>query len=364
MLVTTSALTLINCTDDFKEVSAPTGSTIAAVANDDADLDIFSAAIIKTGLAPSLGNNNSGAFTVFAPSDAAFVSYLKTALARDPFTEDDALTFINTEMSGTTAVTTAALSARLTYMMISSSIKSSELTGDQVFTTLSTARLSISKPGDVLLNASAKVIKNDLIASNGVLHVIDRVLSVPSVASALTTIGASVNYGITPNVVTPAVTTGGDDNGSDYDILAYALAKTEVVRLVLPNKSPLPDYTFFAPSDDAMRAAFGDTQPATLALENATMNTIKLMTVEELAAFAKRLKFHIVAGRILSSDIADGEEFTTLLGAEKKLKITGSGSMILHDFDGDDETYAIIMSANNLTNAGVIHRVNYLMKVE
>ena len=353
---------LTSCNDDFKEVPTPTGSSIAVVVSEDSDLDIFEAAITKTGLKPSLSNNNAGIFTVFAPSDDAFVTYFKTALGKgDPYTEADVLAFINNEMSSSTPVTTAALSARLTYHIVSSSIPSTLLTGDQVFSTLNSSRLSISKSTDVLLNASAKVVEFDHAASNGFVHIIDKVLSAPS-GSALATIGASAVYTVTPPAGVPAAPSFGDANGTNYNIFAYALSRTGLIFKVQPNVTIAPEYTYLLPTDDVMRAAFGDGSAASAAAENAVMATINSYHGADSIAFRNRIAYHILAGRVLTSDMSDGEQLTTLQGG--KITVSGTGPIYLQDLDGDSDSFATISSANNLTNAGAIHRINYFMEVE
>jgi uncharacterized surface protein with fasciclin (FAS1) repeats len=129
-----------------------------------------------------------------------------------------------------------------------------------------------------------------------------------------------------------------------------------------PNKSPLPDFTFFAPTDDAIRAAFGDSAPASIDLENATIATIKNLSGDPLTAFTNRLKYHIVTGRVLTSDISDEEQLTTLL--DSAITVDTDGGIFLQDLDGDVDSKATVTSANNLTNAGVIHRINYFMEIE
>src|SRR5262249_13957536 len=123
----------------------------------------------------------------------------------------------------------------------------------QVFSTLNGARLSISKTGStVVLNANtpgngagagAKLQTFDLVATNGVIHVGNRALQPITDATVTGKMGITVNYGVTPPTATVAAA------ATNYNIIANALAVTGVAFIIQPNKSPLPDYTVFAPHD-------------------------------------------------------------------------------------------------------------------
>jgi uncharacterized surface protein with fasciclin (FAS1) repeats len=359
LLVMVSAITLTRCTDDFKEVAAPSGATITAVAADDSNLDIFSAGLVKTGLAVTLDNNNAGSFTAFAPTDDAFVAYFKTALGKgDPYTEDSVLTFINTKMSSTSAVKLSDFSARLTYHLVSSTINSDDLTGNQVFTTLNSARLSVSKNPDVLLNASAKVTGVDAPASNGVIHTIDKVLSpfgtsAPSAPtpkntfSVLTYLGMTISYGTNPATIGGGLEAGADADDSDFDLFGYAIRKGEVAALLQPNISPVPDITLFVPTDKFFRAHYG------YATEADGIAAIKAMSKEDVANLVKH---HIVAGRKLSTDLTNNQNLTTLLtGAAITVVIDGATGV------EDSDDIGVVQTKDILTNGGVLHTIDNVL---
>ena len=118
------------------------------------------AAVKAAGLVETL--QGKGPFTVFAPTDAAFAA-LPTGtldgLLKDP----------------------AALKKILLYHVVSGSVTADKVVGLTSATSVEGSPIAISvKDGTVYLNDSAKVITPDVMASNGVIHVIDKVLLPPS----------------------------------------------------------------------------------------------------------------------------------------------------------------------------------------
>nr|WP_298410381.1 fasciclin domain-containing protein [uncultured Halomonas sp.] len=101
-----------------------------------------------------------GPFTVFAPTDEAF-----DALPEG--TVDELLKPENKEQ----------LQAILTYHVVPEKMMASDVVQTDSATTVQGQDLSISTEGDtVMINDNAKVVKADVEASNGVIHVIDTVL--------------------------------------------------------------------------------------------------------------------------------------------------------------------------------------------
>jgi uncharacterized surface protein with fasciclin (FAS1) repeats len=117
-------------------------------------------AVKAAGLVETLQGN--GPFTVFAPTDAAFAALpagTLDGLLKDP----------------------AALKKILLYHVVSGSVTSDNVVGLTSATSVEGSPIAIAvKDGTVLLNASAKVVTPDVMASNGVIHVIDKVLLPPA----------------------------------------------------------------------------------------------------------------------------------------------------------------------------------------
>ncbi len=382
-----------SCSDNFNQVAPPAGKTIATLATENADLNILVAALTKTGLASTFANNNSGAFTVFAPTDLAFVAYFNS-LGGAFATLDEAgvINWINTTLSPTSAtLNLAGLTNVLLYHVVNSEIPFSKVTGAQGLVTLSgTARLSVSKVGsNVVLNANravqnsagngAQSVTLDVDASNGVIHTIDRVLipvslaniwigTSPATGAAVDLPGFNVDYatlnGGKPAVTVFSVTMPRKTDGTidvaaaavgstnNYNLLSAAIARAELAPVIRPISTPFPDFTVFAPTDAAFIAYLG-----------AADETAARAAINGLApvALADILKYHVVPGRIVSTDLSNGQVVTTALtGGTFTVNIAGSVITLVDKNTGvADPT---VTSANNLTNAGVLHRIDGVLR--
>ncbi len=118
----------------------------------------LTAALQAAGLVDTL--KGKGPFTVFAPTDDAF--------AKLPAgTVDDLLKPENKDK----------LAAILTYHVVAGKVMSKSLAGKKTDAkTVNGANLAIDATGSTVMIKDAKVIKADIKASNGVIHVIDTVL--------------------------------------------------------------------------------------------------------------------------------------------------------------------------------------------
>jgi len=117
------------------------------------------AAVKAAGLVETL--QGEGPFTVFAPTDEAFAALpagTLDGLLKDP----------------------AALKKILLYHVVSGSVTSDDVVGLTSATSVEGSPIAIAvKDGAVYLNDSAKVVTPDVMASNGVIHVIDKVILPP-----------------------------------------------------------------------------------------------------------------------------------------------------------------------------------------
>jgi len=373
----------INCAEEFKSPKLASGLTITELVVGNDDYNLLLASLDITGLTSTLDNNNSGQFTVFAPNDAAFLAFYQSAsVFNDPaLTEGGAILKIEALTNTSTPLNIGQLTQRLNYHIVSSEVKSSAVTGPKTLTTLSTpsnisgqARLSLSVVGtEVWINANstangAKVIAFDTDASNGVIHTIDRVLTAPTTASILQQVGYTTSTSAQPiNYATsPPTINGGnapDATDTDYDVFAIALRKTGVLFTLFPSTSPLPDYTVFAPRDLPFRT-FLETLSASVTSEATAqtfINGLNETSTPTLAQFTDIINYHIVSGRVLSSDLTDGQTVTTLLtGKTFALDITGS-VITLNDAD-TGTTDPVVVSVNILTNAGIVHGIDGVLR--
>lgn len=114
-------------------------------------------ALKAAGLVETL--KGKGPFTVFAPTDEAFAKL-------PPGTLDDLLKPQNKDR----------LTKILTYHVVSGKLMASDVVKLKSAKALSGGSLQIQSAGGTVTVNGARVIKTDIVASNGVIHVIDAVL--------------------------------------------------------------------------------------------------------------------------------------------------------------------------------------------
>lgn len=131
--------------------------TVVDVAVDSPDHTTLVAAVTAAGLVETLSND--GPFTIFAPDNAAFAA----------LPEGTVDNLLQPEMKN-------ELIDILTYHVVAGNVMAGDLSDGQVVTTLNGKELMVSiMDGKVMIN-DALVIAADLAGSNGVIHVIDKVL--------------------------------------------------------------------------------------------------------------------------------------------------------------------------------------------
>jgi uncharacterized surface protein with fasciclin (FAS1) repeats len=256
----------------------------------------LTAALTSAGLVETL--QGEGPFTVFAPDDAAFAAFE----AANPGV-----------LAG---LSKADLSAVLTYHVVpGAAVSAAQLKDDQVFTTVSGSPLLVDKGTGVKLtdgikadDASVKVA--DIVASNGIIHVIDFVIRPPAKDIVETAVAA----GSFTSLVS-AVTTAG----------------------LAPTLSGPGPFTVFAPTDAAFS---GVTPPSGAALVNL-------------------LKFHVVGAAAGSGDLSNGAMLTTLdTATTTKLTVDLGNGVSIKD---STATAAKVAPANILAKNGVIHVVDKVL---
>jgi uncharacterized surface protein with fasciclin (FAS1) repeats len=137
--------------------TAPSPAPLADTLSRDPQLSTFNRLVDQAGLRDSL--RAAGPLTVFAPSDAAFKAVPAKTL--------EALSKDN-----------AQLRAVLSYHILSAQLSTAELKPGNV-KTLQGANVALAKAGDFVTVEDAMVQQADIKATNGVAHVIDRVLMPP-----------------------------------------------------------------------------------------------------------------------------------------------------------------------------------------
>jgi uncharacterized surface protein with fasciclin (FAS1) repeats len=143
----------------ISKVMMPPTQTIAEIASSNPDFSLLLAAVVRAGLATAV--SSEGNYTVFAPTNAAFNAAGFNSAA-DINNADQEL-----------------ISTVVKYHVLTTTVFASDLTNGNV-NSLQGGALQISTAPSVKIASSSNSVSNivaaDIIATNGVIHVINRVL--------------------------------------------------------------------------------------------------------------------------------------------------------------------------------------------
>ena len=304
-----------------------------------------------------------GPFTVFAPTDEAFA-----AAGID-------LTTFDTDEENATLVDI------LTYHVYSGSVQSSAVTDGMTVTMLNgdEATFTVAADGTVKIG-EANVTLADVMASNGVIHVIDKVLFPPvdqppagdicyNIATHTIVAGADyatcmafvyvVDYEVAGqnvtgcyNTITHQLTDVTEQICGSYmwapavQIPMTAAATTIhgslVAALTQANLASTLNgdgpFTVFAPTDEAFAAA---------GIDLTTFDTD-----EEIATLADILTYHVYSGSVQSSAVTDGMTVTMLNGDEATFTVA-DGTVKIGE--------ATVTQADVITANGIIHVIDKVL---
>ena len=255
--------------------------------------DSLVAAVIQADLLTTL--QGEGPFTVFAPTDQAFA---EAGINLSSLDNDEGKSI---------------LSDILLYHVLSGSVQSSEVTDGLTATAVNGDILTFAVGDSVMVN-DATVTTPDVMASNGVIHVIDKVLIPPADLENIPTVAQSTGI---------------------HNSLVSALIHANLVG-ALSGEGP---YTVFAPTD----AAF----------EEFGLNLSDFDTEAENETLAKILSYHVAMGSVMSSSITNGMEVNSLIQEPISVSVF-NGSVILN---GE----ALVTQADVMTSNGVIHVINKVL---
>lgn len=267
------------------------GQTIVEIAQATPDLSTLVTALQAADLVSTL--NGNGPFTVFAPVNSAFAALDQDQVARLLEADNQAL-----------------LQKVLTYHVVPGRILAADLTDGQTVTTVEGSTLTINLDGGASVNG-VDIIDTDITASNGVVHLIDGVLT--------------QNLDVTDVAVLQG-----------FDTLVAALGAAGLVD-DLQADGP---FTVFAPTEQAF----------------ADLLTTLGATAEQLLArsdLGDILRYHVVAGEAFASDLSNGQVLNTLGGGTLTVNISGSTVSLI----GANNTVAVVVPNVDVSN-GVIHAIN------
>jgi len=274
----------------MEEESEP--MTIVDIATNDDRFNTLVTALDAAGLVDTLAGE--GPFTVFAPTDDAFDALPEGTV--DALLED-----------------TDALTEVLTYHVVAGSVSASDVTSLSNATTVQGQPVVVSSGDGVMIN-QAEVVQADVMASNGVIHVVDSVLLPPS-----------------GDIVEVA-----SESGS-FNTLVTAVEAAGLVE-TLQGEGP---FTVFAPTDEAFGKLPEGTIPALL---------------EDPETLAQILTYHVVPGRVFSGDVVNLDEAATVQGQSIGISVM-DGSVMLNDA-------STVTATDVLATNGVIHVIDTVIMPE
>ena len=307
-----SLTTLQSCNDDTDnelpyEPEVPTTNTIVDVALGAENLTTLVAALQKADLVTTLASQ--GPFTVLAPSNDAFNTFLS-----------------DNGFSSLEDVPVDVLTNILLNHVIGGRLASTDLTTGyaSTFATTSASDASMSifidTSNGVRFNGVSSVTDANIEADNGIVHLVDAVIGLPSV----------VTFAVAdPTFSTLVAALTRDDLTTDF-----------VGVLSTPTGTTPAPFTVFAPTNDAFGSLLAELGVSGLGdIDEPTLDAV--------------LKVHVVAGaNVFDTDLTDNLTVTTL-GGDITANVTGGAT--LTDANG---RVSDIIATNVQANNGIIHAIN------
>ena len=320
MSIACLALTMLACSkDDNKTTPLP---TITEIALDNPDFSILVDALVRTELDGVL-DDNTKQFTVFAPTNTAFNTFFSSLGAG-----------VNVE-----TVNVDVLKAVLLNHVLGAEVKAAQVPTAGYATTLSPFNATVTNsPGismflqkqgtNVFINGGTattgvKVTTADVDASNGVIHIVNAVIAIPTVVDHVV---ANPEFETLQTVVTSA-------------------PQSAVLNLLAGLTASAPA-TLFAPNNAAFATALGAGGFANGATD---------------AQVTKVLQYHAsAAGNVRSTNLTNNMAIPTLTNpAQSTTAILGNGTVDIRD---SANNLARVNQADIQCSNGVIHGINRVLQ--
>jgi uncharacterized surface protein with fasciclin (FAS1) repeats len=275
---------------------------IVEVAQGNSNLSTLVAAVQRADLVDALSGTNQ--LTVFAPTNAAF----STLLASLGFTKLE-------------DVPVDVLKNILLNHVVSGEVRSSALTTGYVETLLPFGTTNSYLNNYVDLTSGVKiggatVTTADVDASNGVVHIIDKVI-------------------VPPTVVNQAL------NNPNFSTLVAALTRSDLSVDYVSVLSGTGPFTVFAPTNAAFTSLLAE-------LGVASLNDIPAATLDAV------LQYHVVNGaNVLSTQLTDEQVVNSLEGTSFRIDLTGGAKIV----DANNRVANIIITDVQASN-GVVHAID------
>lgn len=267
--------------------------------NSDPQFSTLATALSAAGLSGTFTGPDN--YTVFAPTNAAFAALLsELGITQQQLLADRAL-----------------LTTVLTYHVLPGTVQRAAIPAGRAITTLQGGVFKIEATGSALVltdgrNRTTNITITDLVANNGVVHVVDRVL-----------LPAKANLVATAQSV------------PDFSILVDAVIAASLVDTL---SGPGP-FTVFAPTNTAFAALLAELG----------------VTADELLAdtelLTRVLTYHVVPGRVLAAEIGFDAPITSVQGGTFSI----GSNLAITDARGRS---ANIVGTDVFATNGVVHTID------
>lgn len=291
-----------SCGDDD---TADDPKSITDLASETANLSSLVAALDAADLVSTL--SGTGPFTVFAPTDDAFAKFLS-----------------DNGFAALSDVPKEILTSILLNHVVSGKVLSTDLSTGYVESSATGAgdnpmNMYISTDGGVRINGVSSVTTADVDASNGVIHIVDAVIGLPTVVTFATA-------------------------DPTFSTLVAALTRQGLGVDYVGTLSGSGPFTVFAPTNDAFGALLTELGATGLGdINDATLNAV--------------LQYHVVNGaNVRAADLSDGQVVTTFGGADFTIDLSSGANII----DGNSRNTEIIVTDVQANN-GVIHVLSQVL---
>ena len=274
--------------------------TIVEVAQKTPDLSILVEAVVAADLVPTL---STGTLTVFAPTNAAFAALLaELGITKEALLADKPL-----------------LTAVLTYHVLGSKVELANVPVGKPITPVGGGFFKVESAGGLKItdgrNRVSNITATDIQASNGVVHLVDRVL-LPANRDIVATAQAL----------------------PDFSILVEAVAAAGLVE-TLQGTGP---FTVFAPTNAAFAALLAE------------LGVSKAALLADKALLTKVLTYHVLPSRVLKAEVPVGKPITTVQGQS----FTLNASLQITD---QNARVANLVGTDVFASNGVIHVVDRVL---
>ncbi len=313
LLATTSLITA--CSDDDADPD-PGPLSIVATAQNTSSLSTLVAAVQFASEGDDLVEllAQPGTLTVFAPTNAAFDALAVELTGSSSATGADLLTAGNKPL----------LRSVLTYHVLTSEVGAAAIPFGKPITTAEGSVFKVETGSPPMVtdgrNRTAKITATDIDASNGVIHLVDRVL-LPADKNIVETAQALAARA-------PA----------ELTILVEAVVAADLVS-TLSGTGP---FTVFAPTDAAFAALLTE------------LGVTKSQLLGNKPLLTKVLTYHVLAGRVFKADVPVGAPISMVeTGA-----ITVDANLDITDARGRK---ANIVATDTLAKNGVIHVIDKVL---